>query len=128
METIIKIELPLKRVAPPSAEVRKFLPRRVRLLQPIYYKASGAWSDLSGKKFTTIRIFLFRWQVLTIHRNEAHDRSDAERADYYLSEWSKCEKELRMFQLAALGAEAAPHVKQLIKDSFGVDLDEGTVR
>lgn len=59
---------------------------------------------------------------------EWHDQTDKERADEYLSKWSECEKELQMFRLARLGEDAAPEVKRVIRESLGVDLDEGTIR
>lgn len=69
---------------------------------------------------------ILRWHILTIHRNEYHDRSDKERADEYLNKWSECEKQLQMFRLASLGEGVEAEVKKVIRDSLGVDLDEGT--
>lgn len=71
---------------------------------------------------------MFRWHILTIHRNQYHDRSESERADEYLRKWSECEKELRGLRLIMLGDETGADVKKLIKESLGVDLDEGTIR
>lgn len=121
METIIKIELPLTRLGP--------LIYSPRWYSWIVMWTRGSISEFGGSRVNTrFRFFVFRWHVLTIHRNQYHDRTDAERADEYLREWSKCEKELRMFRLAALGEGVADDVKQVIKESLGVDLDEGTVR
>ena len=77
---------------------------------------------------TVRHLQLFRWHVLTIHRNEYHDKSDKERADEYLRKWSACERELRGLRLIVLGDELNTEVKKVIRDSFGVDLDEGTVK
>lgn len=71
---------------------------------------------------------ILRWHIVTIHRNEYHDPSDNERADEYLSKWSECERELKMFRLAALGQGVDEEVKRVIRESLGVDLDEGTIR
>jgi hypothetical protein len=130
METIIKIELPFKRL--PAVDKNglayKCAPALYRW-QWLYSWDGGSVQEFGGSKVNTVRHFsLFRWHIFTIHWNEYHDRSDKERADEYLSKWSACEKELRMFRLASLGEGAADDVKQLIRESLGVDLDEGTIR
>lgn len=128
-ETIIKIELPLKRIPKLDAKWLRRMPWRIRWLSWLYSWGGGSVQEFGGSRINRVRhLQLFRWHVLTIHRNEYHDRSDAERADEYLRKWSACEKELQMFRLAALGEEAAPEVKKLIRESLGVDLDEGTIR
>lgn len=117
METRIIIEFPLKRVAyRPSVG---WWPR-------FYSWGGGSVQEFGGKRINITRhLLLFRWHVLTMHRNEYHDRSDAERADEYLRKWSECEKELRSFRLALLGRDASVEVKRVIKESFGIDLDAG---
>lgn len=87
----------------------------------------GSIQEFGGSRINTRRhLTLFRWHILTINRNEYHDRSDEERAEEYLREWSKCEKELRMFKIAALGEGMDQEVKKVIRDSFGVDFKPTT--
>jgi hypothetical protein len=129
-ETTIKIRLPFKRV--PAIEkdslAYRIAPHLYRW-QWLYSWGGGSVQEFGGSRVNTVRhLCLFRYHVLTIHRNEYHDLSDKERADEYLREWSKCEKELQMFRLAALGEDAAPEVKRVIRESLGVDLDEGTIK
>lgn len=76
----------------------------------------------------TRRLIIFGWEVAVWQRMEWHDQTDKERADEYLSKWSECEKELQMFRLARLGEDAAPEVKRVIRESLGINLDEGTIR
>lgn len=128
METILTLKLPLKRLQKPKLE-RKFLPHRERWFGWLFQWSGGSVQEFGGSRVNKRRHFtLFRWHLFTVDWNEYHNRSDSERADEYLREWSKREKELRMFRLAALGADCADEVKQVIKDSLGVDLDEGTIR
>lgn len=130
METIIKIELPLKRIPAPDPKWRKMYPFAARWFWWLYSWGGGSIGEFSGsgKTNTTRHLQIFRWHVLTIHRNEYHDRSDAERAAEYLRKWSECEKELRGLRLIMLGDETGSDVKKVIKESLGVDLDEGTIR
>lgn len=130
METIIKMELPLKRIpAPKRDQYYPMLPWRCRWLGWLYSWGGGSIGEFGGSRTNTIRhLQLFRWHVLTIHRNEYHDRSDKERADEYLRKWSECEKELRGLRLLLMGDSTNAEVKKLIRDSLGVDLDEGTIR
>lgn len=72
-------------------------------------------------------ISILGWNVATFRRNEYHDRTDEERADEYLKKWSACEKELRGLRLLYLGDHTGADVKALIKESLGVDLDEGRI-
>jgi hypothetical protein len=119
METLIQIKLPLKRVKKHS------------------YSSKWSWlfswggatiAEFGGSRENKIRhLLLFRWHVLTIRRNQYHDRSDSERADEYLKKWSECEKELRGLRLLLLGDSTNSEVKKLIRDSLGVDLDEGRI-
>lgn len=77
----------------------------------------------------TIRhLIVFGWHICEWRKLEYADPSDKERADEYLEKWSECEKELQMYRVASLGEHAAPEVKKLIKESLGVDLDEGTIQ
>jgi len=128
METTIKIELPLNRV-PRNDKFRHLLPLKTRLTDWLFYHTCCGIGEFGGSRMNrTHRFYLFRYRILTIHRNQYHDRSDKERADEYLKKWSECEKELKMFRLAALGEGVADDVKKVIRESWGVDLDEGTVR
>jgi hypothetical protein len=129
METIVKIELPLKRVPAPVRAFRHLLPRKY-----LWFGWFFAWNRFGIGEFGGSRtnyryqLQIFRRVVLTIHLNEYHDRSDKERADEYLRKWSDYEKELRGLRLIMLGDETAVDIKRVIKESLGVDLDEGTVR
>jgi hypothetical protein len=128
METIIKIQLPLKRIPAPDIP-KRLLPRRERWFGWLIGWGGGSRCEFGGTRINSkTHITVFRWHVLTIHRNQYHDRSDKERADEYLKKWSACEKELRMWRAVSMGEEMSEEVKKLIRESFGVDFDEGTVR
>jgi hypothetical protein len=114
METIIKIELPLKRTKPHK---------------PFAVYRSGIGEFGGSRTNWKHSVTVFGWCVLTIHRNEYHDRSHEERAKEYLNRWAACEKELRGLRLLQMGdAYPDPQLRKLLRDSFGVNLDEGTVR
>lgn len=113
METIIKVELPLKRLP-------------TRKLVAHYCSGIGEFGGSRTNRKHTIAIL--GWCVLTVHRNEYHDRSDKERADEYLRKWSECETELRGLRMLLMGDSMSQEVKKLIRDSFGVDFDEGITR
>lgn len=86
----------------------------------------GSRSEFGGSRTNTIRhLSIFCRHILTIHRNEYHDRSDEERANEYLKKWSECEKELRGLRLLVYGDTLNAEVKKVIKDAFNVNLDEG---
>lgn len=86
-------------------------------------------TEFCGTRVNIVRhLLIFRWHVLTIERNQYHDQSDKERADEYLRKWSECEKELRGLRLIVLGDSTGAEIKKIIRDSLGVDLDEGTIR
>lgn len=127
METIIKIALPLKRNPAPDPKWRKMYPFAARYFWWLYSWGGGGVGNCSGQTNTVRHLSIFRWHILTIHRNEYHNRSDAERASEYLRRWSECEKELRGLRLIMLGDETSSEVKKVIKESLGVDLDEGRV-
>lgn len=93
-----------------------------------FSKYSIGYFGPSSATNTTRTLFIFGWAVCVWKREEWVDRTDKERADDYLKRWSACEKELQGFRLAALGADCAPEVKKVIRESFGVDLDEGTIK
>ncbi len=113
--TVIKCELPLKRMPKPR---RWFA----------HYR-SGIGEFGGSRTNWKHSIEVCGWCVLTIHRNEYHDRSDAERAEEYLNKWAVCEKELRGLRLLQMGdAYPDPELRKLLRESFGVNLDEGTVR
>ena len=98
------------------------------MLWPLLSWGGGSIGEFGGSRTNRVtHITVLRRHMLTIHRNEYHDRTDAERADHYLREWSKAEKELQMFRAKLLGEDMAPEIKQLIRESMGVDFDEGTV-
>lgn len=130
METIIKIQLPLKRLPRPDPKWEHLLRRRVRWFGWLFTWTRGSIQEFGGSRVnTTYGLALFRWHLLTINRNQWHDESDKERAERYLSEWSKCEKELRGLRLLQMGDEVQdPELRKLLRDGFGVDLDEGTIR
>jgi hypothetical protein len=126
METIITFELPLKKL---PALNKKWARARERWFGWLVSWGGGSIQEFGGSRTNRkIHVSIFRRHVVTVCRNQYHDRSDAERADEYLRKWSACEKELQMFRLAALGEGVADDVKKVIRDSLGVDLDEGTVR
>ena len=130
METIIKIRFPLKRIpAPKRDKYYVMFPWRTRWFGWLYSWGGGSISEFGGRRInTTHHLQIFRWHVLTIHRNEYHDRSDKERADEYLQKWSECEKELRGLRLIMLGDETGAEVKKVIRESLGINLDEGTIQ
>lgn len=126
METIITINFPFKRIAPIKATIP--LPWRWRWFGWLWTWGGGSIQEFGGSRVNTVRhLSLFRWHVLTVRRNQYHDMSDAERADHYLREWSKCEKELRGLRLLVLGDSTGAEVKKVIRESLGVNLDEGTI-
>ncbi len=128
METIITIHLPLKRIPAPSAQLRRMLPFRFRWFGWLFEWSGGARQEFGGSRINEVRhLQLFRWHLLTVRRNQFHDRTDEERADEYLAKWSEAEKQLRMFRLKLLGEGMADEVKTVIEESLGIDLDEGTI-
>ena len=113
MEYEIKIKWPMVK--------NKYVPK------PFFFGHARV-SEFGGKRINhTHHLFLFGWCVASLYRNEYHDRSQEERANEYLEKWSDCEKELRGLRLLLLGNECNADVKKLIRDSLGVDLDEGRV-
>jgi hypothetical protein len=125
MNTIIEIKHPFAKI--PFRKWQKGLPWIWRF-HWLFTWGGGSVSEFGGSRVNTTRhLTLFGYHVLTVHRNEYHDRSDAERADEYLRKWSECEKELRGLRLIMLGDESSAEVKKLIRDSLGIDLDEGRI-
>ena len=92
-----------------------------------YTRSSLGFFGCSSATNTTWTIFVFGYLVITLKKLEYEDLSDKERANKYLKEWSKCEKELQGYRIAQLGENMAPEIKKLIKESLGVDFDEGTI-
>jgi hypothetical protein len=88
-------------------------------------KCGIGYFGCSSAKNETYTLFVFGWPVAKWERLEYHNRSDAERAEHYLNEWSKCEKELRGLRLIVMGDSMNADVKKLIRDSMGVDFTEG---
>lgn len=125
METIIKIEHPFRKV--PRIKWQEGLPRRWKFSWLLQW-GGGSIQEFGGSRINTTRhLSILGRHVLTIHRNKYHDQSDKERADEYLSKWSECEKELRGLRLLLLGDSANAEVKKVIRESLGVDLDEGRI-
>lgn len=76
---------------------------------------------------STYTFFAFGWPVLSWKRLEYEDTTDKQRADRYLAEWSRCEKELRGLRLLQMGDEVQdPELRKLLRDGLGINLDEGT--
>lgn len=95
---------------------------------PILDWGGGSIQEMSGSRVNKVRHYaIFRWGILTIHCNEYHDRSDAERADEYLKRWGEADAELKMFRAKVLGEDMAPEIKKVIREALRVDFDEGTV-
>ena len=75
----------------------------------------------------TFHLFVFGWPVITWKKLEYEDTTDAQRAERYLAEWSKAEKELRGLRLLQMGDEVQdPELRRLLRDGLGINLDEGT--
>jgi hypothetical protein len=130
IETIIKVHLPFKRIPAPKRDELAFrcAPRLYRWFNWLFTWGGGSVGEFGGSRTNTVRhLCLFRRHVLSIYRNEYHDRSDKERADEYLRKWSECEKELRGYRLLVLGDSVGADVKKVIRESLGVDLDEGGI-
>jgi hypothetical protein len=128
VETIITFQFPLKKVPGPKRDkFYRLYPRSYRWFGWLFSWGGGSCGDCDGKTNTTRHLVIFRRHVLTIRRNEYHDRSDAERADEYLRNWSECEKELRGLRLLQMGDETCAEVKKVIRESLGINLDEGTI-
>lgn len=131
METILTIKWPMKRIPQNRKrdEYWKFAPWQWRWLGWLYTWGGGSCGNCAGQTNTTRHLTIFRWHVLTLNRNEWHDRSDEERAAEYLRKWSECEKELRGLRLLQMGDEVTnPELRKLLRESLGVNLDEGTIR
>jgi hypothetical protein len=128
VETIITIKLPMERIpAPKRDQFYAMLPRRCRWFGWLFGWGGGSIQEFGGERINTVRhLELFRCHILTIHRNQYHNQSDKERADRYIKKWSACEKELRGLRLLLMGDSVNAEVKKVIRDSFGIDLDEGT--
>ena len=127
METIIKIELPLKRSTPCPAWFNRTLWEKARDF--FYGWGGGSIQEFGGSRVNTTRhLSILGWHILTVYRNEYHDKSDSERADEYLRKWSACEKELQGLRLLQMGdAYPDPELRKLLRNSLGVDLDEGRI-
>lgn len=132
METIIKIEHPFTKL--PQAKkgdlaymLLKKQPLFRRLRQSICAICKFRMQEMGGSRInTSYSVEMLGWRVMTIDRNEYHDRSDKERADEYLNKWSACEREVRKLRLIVLGDEVPdPETRKLLRDSLGVDLEEG---
>lgn len=76
----------------------------------------------------TWEIVVWGWILCRLERHEWHDRTDKERAEEYMRQWSACEKELRGLRLLQLGDEMQdPELRKLLRNGLGVDLDEGRI-
>lgn len=130
METIITIRLPFQRIEAPKRDwfFYRRLPRRVRWFGWLFEWGGGSITEFGGTRVNTVyHLQLFRRHILSIHRNEYHDRSHEERAAEYLKKWAECEKELRGLRLIMMGDSTNAEVKKVIRESLGVDLDEGRI-
>lgn len=129
METIITIKWPLKRVKNPNGQLPFNIPFRLRWHDFIWRWGGSSHQEFGGNRINTRRhLTIFGWHFLTIDRNEYHDKTDKERSDEYLNRWSECENELRGLRLIMMGDSTCSEVKKVIRDSLGVDLDEGISR
>lgn len=82
-------------------------------------------SNATNESYT---LFVFGWVLLTWKRLEYEDTTDAQRAERYLAEWGKCDKELRGLRLLQMGDEVTdPELRKLLRNGLGVDLDEGRI-
>lgn len=91
-------------------------------------KCSIGYFGCSNATNYTWTLFVFGWALCHWKKHEWHDASDAERADEYLRKWSECEKELRGLRLLQMGeAYPDPELRKLLRNSLGVDLDEGRI-
>jgi len=128
METKITIEWPLKRITRPKYPNGFRVPLKHKLFDWLWTWGGASIGEFGGNRTNKIRhLTIFGFHVCQIDRNEYHDRSDRERADEYLNKWSECEKELRGLRLLLMGDSVNAEVKKVIRDSLGVDLDEGRI-
>ena len=112
-ETIITFQLPLK----PRVKWRRWWPLAL---------GGGSVQEMCGKRVNRqTHVRLFGWHVLTVNRNEWHDRSDKERADEYLAKWASEEKERIKCQMMLYGERIDPETRRLVKQTMGVDFDTG---
>jgi hypothetical protein len=127
VEAVAVSEKPTKQN--PHWHFRASLPlvRNRHIKRPVFLGRCSIGEFGGSRTNTTWTLFVFGWVLCGVEKHEWHDRSDKERADEYLSEWSKCEKELRAIRLITMGDELNAEVKKLIRDSLGVDLDEGRI-
>lgn len=73
-------------------------------------------------------LIVFGWPLLTWKKLEYEDTTDAQRAERYLAEWGKCDKELRGLRLLQMGDEVKdPELRKLLRNGLGIDLDEGRI-
>lgn len=90
-------------------------------------QGSIGYFGCSSATNTTYTLFVLGWPVLRWKRLEYEDTTDAQCAERYLAEWSKCEKELRGLRLLQMGDEVPdPELRKLLRDGLGINLDEGT--
>jgi len=101
--------------------------RNPHIRKPVFLGRCGIQEFGGSRNNETWTLFIFGWAVCRLSRLEYHNESDKERADRYLAEWSKCEKELRGLRLLQMGDEVQdPELRRLLRDGLGINLDEGT--
>ena len=105
------------------------LVRNEHIKRPLFVsKCSIGYFGCSNATNTTWTLFAFGWALCQWQRHEWHDESDKERAERYLAEWSKCEKELRGLRLLQMGDVYLDfELRKLLRNGLGVDLDEGRI-
>ncbi len=105
------------------------LVRNEHIKRPVLVsKFSMGYFGCSSATNHTWTLFVFGWALCRWQKHEWHDESDKERADKYLREWSKCEKELRGLRLLQMGDENPdPELRKLLRNGLGIDLDEGRI-
>lgn len=99
--TILKIQLPLKRMPPIKRDqFYPFLPWRVRRFGWLFRWGGCSITEFGGKRINTVRHFqLFRFHILTIHINEYEDLSDKERAEKYMRKCIQLEQDIADLRL-----------------------------
>lgn len=129
METIVTINFPLKKSPAPKRDAYyKLLPWKYRWFGWLCNWTVFTIGEFGGSRWNRrYSIYLFRYAILSVHRNEYHDRSHEERADEYLKKWSACEKECQELRLLVLGDKTDQTMRDFMKKSLGVDLDEGRI-
>lgn len=125
----ITIEFPFKYHKPASAKQLVGLVWWKRYTCWLVSWAGGSIQEFGGSRVNSRRhLSILGWKILQYDRNQYHDRTAEERADAYLNSWAACDKELRGLRLLQMGDEYPdPELRELLKRSLGIDLDEGRI-